>query len=111
MKHLLRAVGLATAFAPAAVAAQSGHDHHPRPAPAAEKPSARSDGGTKATGAVAAPFRDYQPFRADEPRKDWRAANEEVRLSGGHIALMKEAASPAEHAGHRAAPAPQGAKK
>lgn len=46
------------------------------------------------------PFADYRPFKADEPMKDWRKANDEVREAGGHIGLMK--GEPAQLTGHGA---------
>ena len=75
------------------------HDGHARAAakpeaiaPAAKAADARPSG-------YASPFADYRRFVADEPLKDWRAANDEVREAGGHMGLMKSAPSPA-HGGH-----------
>jgi len=41
----------------------------------------------------------YRPWRADEPLRDWREANDEAARLGGHVG----------HVGHTAAPAAAGA--
>ena len=68
--------------------------HHP--AKGADAPAANAEGRPAAktppsrpTGAYQSPFADYRPFTADEPLKDWRRANDEVREAGGHVGLMK----------------------
>ena len=65
---------------------------------AAAKPEAIAPAAKAAEG-YASPFADYRRFVADEPLKDWRAANGEVREAAGHPGLMKSAPSPA-HGGH-----------
>ena len=47
------------------------------------------------------PFADYRRFTPEEPLKDWRRANDEVREAGGHVGLMK-GAEPAQLTGHGA---------
>ena len=34
-------------------------------------------------------FAGYQAYKPEEPLKDWRDANEEVRAAGGHVGIMK----------------------
>ena len=34
-------------------------------------------------------FEGYRAFNAEQPLKDWRGANDEVREAGGHMGLMK----------------------
>jgi hypothetical protein len=41
------------------------------------------------------PFAGYRRFDPDAPPKPWRAANDEVRAAGGHVGILKGAASPA----------------
>lgn len=80
-----------------------GHQGHP-PAKPDGKPAARTEGKPAAraesrpaakappsrpAGAYQSPFADYRPFTADEPLKDWRRANDEVRDAGGHAGLLK----------------------
>ena len=54
-------------------------------------------------------FTDYRPFKAAEPMKEWKRANDEVRDAGGHVGLMKvEGSQPQAHGGHGAKkPAPR----
>lgn len=86
-------VALAAALWVPAAAAQATH-HHPepkkpqaqRPAPAPAEPRAPAARGG---GTFRSAFEDYRPFPPDEPLKDWRAANEEVKEAGGHVGLMK----------------------
>jgi hypothetical protein len=52
------------------------------PAPAKAAPPASASG-------YQSPFAGYRPFNADEPMKDWRRANDEVREAGGHAGLVK----------------------
>ena len=90
---LVAALHIAAAWSQAAPS--TGHQgHHPAkrestPAataqsrPLADAPPARS------TGTYRSPFAGYRPFNADEPLKDWRRANDEVREAGGHAGLVK----------------------
>jgi hypothetical protein len=90
MKHFLRSLGLVAALHYAVAVAAPERK-------AVETPSKGYD----------SPFESYRRFNADEPMKDWRAANEEVREAGGHIGLLKAAKSPDKakgptHPGHGA---------
>lgn len=83
--------------------------HDARPAePARATPAPASAAGYRS------PFLDYRAFVADEPPKDWRRANDEVREAGGHVGLMK-AAGAGQSAGHGAhgtkQPAPPASKQ
>lgn len=68
--------------------------HHPAqgagtPAAKAERRPAAKAPPSRPHGAYQSPFADYRPFATDEPLKDWRRANDEVREAGGHVGLMK----------------------
>lgn len=68
--------------------------HHPdkgagTPAAKAESRPAAKASPPRASGAYRSPFADYRPFATDEPLKDWRRANDEVREASGHVGLMK----------------------
>lgn len=52
------------------------------------------------------PFAGYRRFDPDAPLKPWRAANDEVRDAGGHVGILKGAASRAPAANEPAAKAP-----
>ena len=85
--------------------AQTSHERHK---PAQETPRAasenRPDSAPSARGGslYRSAFSDYRPFNPDEPPKDWRQANEEVRDSGGQAGLLKGHAKPNAHSGHGA---------
>jgi hypothetical protein len=50
-------------------------------------------------------FTDYRRFDVEEPLKNWRRANDEVRDAGGHVGLMKGPEGKAmDHGGHGAKP-------
>lgn len=76
-------------------ASPPGHqDHHPakpggKPAAEAGSPPAAEAPPSRPAGAYRSPFADYRPYTPDEPLKDWRRANDEVRDAGGHAGLMK----------------------
>ncbi len=100
MKLLVAWAGLLALLHSAAVWPQAAHSLHGKPATKAEeKPPAKADARPVAAPQPAAPTRDsasyrspftgYRPFAPDEPMKQWRAANDEVRESGGHVGLMK----------------------
>lgn len=63
--------------------------------PAESRPAAVAD------SVYRSPFADYRRFTADEPLKDWRRANDEVRDAGGHVGLLK-GGEPAQLKGHGA---------
>ena len=98
MKHLLGWVGLAAAFHALPALAQPAHSQHhgePKAAdsrtaapPAARKPPRAAPAGARRHASA---FDDYRHFRADEPMKDWKAANDEVREAGGHVGILKSA--------------------
>jgi hypothetical protein len=76
-------------------APSQGHQGH-HTAKGADAPAAKAEGRPAAktapsrpTGAYQSSFADYRPFTADEPLKNWRRANDEVRDAGGHVGLMK----------------------
>ena len=93
MKHLLWSLGIAAASHATFVAAQAPHAHQHQPAssaqakaptlPAAKKPEASQPKGYESA------FADYRPFNPEEPLKDWRASNDEVRAAGGHVGILK----------------------
>lgn len=93
------AAGLHCGSAVAQAAPAPPHAGHGAKEAAVNKPPAPAakDG---AGAAYRSPFADYRPFTAEEPPKDWRAANDEVREAGGHAGHMKAArdASKAEAA-------------
>ena len=68
----LAAAALATACAPVPVATSQ---------PAATAPASAAPHRSA--------FEGYRAYDADEPMKDWRQANEEVREAGGHVGIMK----------------------
>lgn len=88
------------------------HSEHakPEPAKAAAKP-AQAAAPTPATRSYGSAFEGYRPF-TDEPLKDWRRANAEVRDAGGHVGLMKgEPAQLTGHGSHGAKQPSPGAKR
>jgi len=58
-------------------------------ATAGARPAAKVATPAAPAGAYKPPFADYRPFRIDEPLKEWRRANDEVRDAGGHVGLLK----------------------
>ena len=61
-----------------------------------ERPPAReNDSGYRSA------FADYRPFKAAEPMKEWKRANDEVRDAGGHVGLMK---AEGDHGAKKSAP-------
>ena len=76
-----------------AMAQDTPHIGHP---PAASKP-APADNRTLQESSPGSAFAGYRRFTPEEPLKDWRAANEEVRAAGGHIGLVKDAAQTKAH--------------
>jgi len=93
MKRLLTASALIAGLHPGLSGAQdpanSPHaGHAAKPAAsvkAPERPTAKSDAGE----GYRSPFADYRAFVPEQPRKSWRAANEEVGRAGGHLGLSK----------------------
>ena len=98
------------AAGPAVGQAQTSHEQHkpvsepPRTINELQRDPAPPVGGQ---GLYRSAFADYRPFNPDEPIKDWRQANEEVRNAGGHVGLSKRGASPSGHSGHGAPKARQ----
>lgn len=85
---MLRIFVCALAAMPLAALAQTGHEHHQLPAAKAVEKAApatpkRTDAGST--------FSRYQRFTANEPLKDWRAVNDNVRDIGGWRAYSLEA--------------------
>jgi hypothetical protein len=83
-----------TAAWPQAAPSPGHQGHHPAkgegvPAARAESRPAAKAPLPRPAGAYQSPFADYRPFTADEPLKDWRRANDEVRDAGGHAGLLK----------------------
>lgn len=119
MKFFLAVVGLLALLHSAAAWPQSAHSSHGKPAtkepdarPAAKESDAKrtmKEGEANPAGKAAeklasapqpvatprdsasyrSPFAGYRLFTPDEPMSQWRAANDEVRESGGHVGLMK----------------------
>jgi hypothetical protein len=101
MKFLLRSIGLVAAFSAMTAAAQHAHPVSP-PGSSASSETKPSD-FRKDVRVPASAFAGYRTFDPNEPRKDWRVANEEVQASGGHMRTMEAAGSPASsHVGHDA---------
>jgi hypothetical protein len=100
-----RLIAAVFAALPLVITAQ-GTPHTPPPAPAVATPE--RTGGVPERAAAApipiptyrSPFADYRPFSEEVAPKAWRAANDEVRETGGHIGLMK--GLPAQMQGHGA---------
>lgn len=93
MKHLMMGAALVAALS-SGIAGAQGHSNSSRAGDGAkESAPAKKPDSTPATGAAVpaypSPFADYRPFTPQEPPKNWRAANDEVRDIGGHIGLMK----------------------
>jgi len=112
MKRVLAAC-VATLHFPLAYAQANPDAHHDARHAKPELAAAPAASPIGATGLYRSPFADYRLFKADEPMKDWRMANDEVREAGGHIGLMKGApAQPTGHGTHGAKqPAPVPEKK
>ena len=86
MKRVLRGLAACLAFHASVGWAQSpeksGTDHHfPHGGKAGSVPDF--------AGGFASAFTDYRRFDAEVPLVDWRAANEKVKDSGGHVGLMR----------------------
>jgi hypothetical protein len=75
------------------------HDGHARAARKTDAIAPSAKAALARPAGYESPFADYRRFVADEPLKDWRAANDEVREAGGHMGLVKPA-SPAAHDEH-----------
>ena len=96
MKRYVWVLGVCALVAPLVHAQHGSHaGHEPRKASPAKPASAPAAAG----GTFQSAFKGYRPFNAEEPLKDWRAANEEVRAAGGHVGLMKAAAPDAKSPG------------
>lgn len=96
--HLVLAASVLTLLSMSALAQHSHHSPKAEPsARAAEaKPQPRRGGFESA-------FAGYRLFAPDEPARDWKRANEEVRDAGGHVGLMKgESAQLKGHGAHGA---------
>lgn len=93
------ALQVSVAWSAGAATSQHGvqHGQVAQTATASKLPPAAS---TTGSALYHSPFSGYRPFKPEEPIKDWRRANDEVRDAGGHIGLMK--GEPAPHAGHGA---------
>jgi hypothetical protein len=90
---LWAALHVTTAW-PQAVPSPGHRGNHPAkdagtPAAKVESRPAAKTPAPRPTGTYRSPFADYRPFAGDEPLKDWRRANDEVRDAGGHVGLMK----------------------
>jgi hypothetical protein len=82
MKSFVRSFGLVVVLHSSVVFAQTApHAHASTPSKEAKEPGVHG---------YRAPCDTYRPFKAEEPLKDWRAANREVREAGGHAGLMKD---------------------
>jgi hypothetical protein len=89
MKHPLRLLGLLAAWSAAFAWAQT--DTHSGHRPSAETPSAAPKQPQPPGDAARyrSAFSGYRPFTPDEPPKDWRRANDDVREAGGHVGMLK----------------------
>jgi hypothetical protein len=97
MRRILAAVGLAAIPIQAAERGPAPHTHAPAatakeaaPAPMRNEAPPAAPGAGKGTAqkAYRSPFAGYRPFDPNEPAKDWREANEEVRAVGGHAGAI-----------------------
>ena len=79
------AAGLHSAVSVAQPVPSDAHHHKPSAAPKSEAPTPR----TSPRFGYESAFTDYRRFVADEPLKDWRAANEEVAESARGGGAMK----------------------
>ncbi|NMG30009.1 hypothetical protein [Aromatoleum evansii] len=61
----------------------------------------------EATRPAAPALAGYRPFTADEPMRDWRAANAEVGRLKGHGGHLRDATKPSGEAPHKAHGGPQ----
>jgi hypothetical protein len=87
---LLKWLGLLAALhAAPSWAQETAHSAHQgsKSDPSKSQPAAPSS-SLPASGYRSA-FSDYRPFVPDEPMKNWRSANDEVRDAGDHVAPMK----------------------
>jgi len=101
MKRFLAAVGLLALLHSAAAWPQGAHSSHGKPAakeshakPAMKAPEVKPASAPpvvmpRDSASYRSPFTGYRLFTPDEPMRQWRAANDEVRDSGGHVGLMK----------------------
>jgi hypothetical protein len=80
---------------PCAQAQQDTHTQHGHHEAATAKPA---NGPSATAGSRQSAFAGYRRFTTDEPLKDWRDANEEVREAGGHIGMSKGSATKAKDA-------------
>lgn len=87
MKVFLIGAALVAAFHIGASAQPAAKPGQPAKAAQTAKPDPGETSGKQ--GLYRSPFADYRPFNADEPMKDWRRANDEVRDAGGHVGLLK----------------------
>lgn len=70
-------------------AQESAHSAHQRQKSALDKAQDAAASPSAPGAGYRSAFADYRPFVADEPLKDWRSANDEVRDIGGHMGLTK----------------------
>ena len=102
MSRRVWVLGIAALLVPSAHAQHGDHAAHGADKALAARPAVNAE---SAEGTHRSAFTGYRRFNAEEPLKDWRAANEEVRAAGGHAGLSKgsasggKAAAP-EHRGH-----------
>ena len=104
MMHFFSWLGLAAALVPGVVAAQSPHAGHTAPRVELATPDRKDAAAAPGPTTHRSSFEGYRPFNPEEPLVDWRAANEKVRDSAGHMGTMhmdmpgETPAAPAPHA-------------
>ena len=102
MRYRLILLAFVASFGATVLAQHAGHgpkDGAPKKPVASTDKSAKTPPAAKPeTSKAASPaFEGYRPYNPQEPAKGWRAANDEVRETGGHVGLAKGA----HGAGHR----------
>ena len=99
MRYIL--LGAALAAAPLLEGAQAPphSSHHGQRTPAAESGAAgdpRADTKLARGAGYRSSFDGYRRYNAQEPARQWRAANEAVRDAGGHVGILKGTRGQAE---------------
>ena len=82
--------------------AQHSGGHQDHTAPPSNAPEVRPKPVEPATkAAYRSAFEGYRAFDPNEPLKDWKRANDDVREAGGHLGIFRAASGKAHHPGSR----------